>query len=193
MPPIPPNGIQVPAVLSIAGSDPSGGAGIQADLKTFTSIGVYGAAAITSLTTQNTMGVSGITVLPPELVRKQITEVLADLTVSHVKIGMVGSEETAIAIVEALRDFDGEVIYDPVIRSTSGKALCEENTPLTLAEHIVTRATVLTPNIPELAMLSGQSPDDLNLTGTESVTGLFNRFPNLAALALIGGHGQENG
>jgi len=192
MPPVSPKGIPVPTVLSIAGSDPSGGAGIQADLKTFAIVGVFGGAVITSLTVQNTLGVRGITVLAPELVREQITAVLADLTVSHVKIGMVGSAATALAITEALHDFHGEVIYDPVTKSTSGKALCEEDAPAALAEHLVSRATVLTPNLPELALLAGQ-PDVArkSLTKPETAAILFDRCPRLKAMTLTGGHGRD--
>ncbi|MDH3392652.1 MAG: bifunctional hydroxymethylpyrimidine kinase/phosphomethylpyrimidine kinase [Desulfobulbaceae bacterium] len=182
--------VQVQTVLSIAGSDPSGGAGIQADLKTFTVIGVYGGAVITSLTVQNTMGVRGITVIAPELVKEQITEVLADLDVSHVKIGMVGSEATAIAIEQALENFQGEVIYDPVTQATSGNALAQKGASAALVNHLASRATVLTPNIPEMTLLIGhpvdQQPD------TEAATILFDRFPRLKALILTGGHGPES-
>ncbi len=179
--------IPVQTVLSIAGSDPSGGAGVQADLKTFAVIGVYGGAVITSLTVQNTMGVRSITPLAPELVKEQITEVLNDLDVSHVKIGMVGSAATAIAINTALDDFQGEVIYDPVMKATSGKLLVEDDSLAALTEHLVARATVLTPNIPELFQLVGQNGTEL--TETEAAAILFKRCPNLKALALTGGHG----
>ncbi|MDH4322316.1 MAG: bifunctional hydroxymethylpyrimidine kinase/phosphomethylpyrimidine kinase [Desulfobulbaceae bacterium] len=180
--------IPVTTVLSIAGSDPSGGAGIQADLKTFAVIGVYGGAVISSLTVQNTMGVSSVIPLPPELVWEQISAVLADLAVSHVKIGMVGTLETAKAIGDALDDFEGEVIYDPVMRATSGKPLVEEDGAAVLAEHLVARATVLTPNIPELRQLVGRTNN--TLSEAEAAAGLFDRFPRLKALALTGGHGQ---
>ncbi len=182
--------IPVPTVLSIAGSDPSGGAGIQADLKTFAVIGVYGGAVISSLTVQNTMGVRSVAPLPPELVREQIRAVLTDLDVSHVKIGMVGATATAQAIGEALGDFNGEVIYDPVMRATSGKALVEENAAALLAEHLVARATVLTPNIPELHKLVGGA--DNTIGENEMAACLFARFPRLRALALTGGHGRAN-
>lgn len=188
--PTAPKRIPEQTVLSIAGSDPSGGAGIQADLKTFTVIGVYGGAVITSLTVQNTMGVHGITVLAPELVKEQITEVLADLDVSHVKIGMVGSEATAIAITEALHNFQGEVIYDPVMQATSGNALAEEGSSVALAEHIASRATVLTPNIPEMTLLTGHPIAKLPATAAAAI--LFDRYPRLKAVVLTGGHGPES-
>lgn len=184
------NRIPVQTVLSIAGSDPSGGAGIQADLKTFAVIGVYGGAVITSLTVQNTLGVRGITILAPELVKEQISEVLADLDVSHVKIGMVGSEATAIAIKDALQDFKGEVIYDPVMQATSGKALTEEGISVALTNHIASCATVLTPNIPEMSILTGHSTT--KLSEIDAATILFDRFPSLKAVILTGGHGPES-
>ena len=181
--------IPTPTVLSIAGSDPSGGAGIQADLKTFAVIGVYGGAVISSLTVQNTLGVRKVIPLAPELVREQICEVLADLAVSHIKIGMVGSTATARAISDALREFEGEVIYDPVMRSTSGKSLVEEDGAAVLAEFLVARATVITPNIPELALLVDRA--NTGRSETEAAASLFKRFPRLRAVALTGGHGEK--
>ena len=189
MPPNKPQRLPIPAVLSIAGSDPSGGAGIQADLKTFTAIGVYGGAVISSLTVQNTMGVRKVYPLPPEQVREQIEAVLADLSVSHIKIGMVGTISTAKVISEALADFHGEVIYDPVMRATSGKTLVEENASAALAEHLVARATVVTPNLPELLALTGHT--NAEITEADATALLFRRFPLLKAVALTGGHNPE--
>lgn len=178
-----------PVILSIAGSDPSGGAGIQADLKTFASLGVYGAAAITCLTVQNTMGVRSFTPLAPELVQEQIRAVLDDLPVSHVKIGMVGSAAIATAIAEALQDFHGEVIYDPVLRAGAGQSLLDDAARSALA-HLLDRATVLTPNLPELAALSG-SPCPSTEEIVAAVTALFQRHPRLAAVVVTGGHRDE--
>ena len=110
-------------ILTIAGSDPSGGAGIQADIKTFVTAGVYGAAAITSLTVQNTTGVFAVQPVEPSFIRDQISYVLADLNVSHIKIGMLGSAAAAAVISAVLADFSGEVIYDPVLVSSSGRRL----------------------------------------------------------------------
>lgn len=178
-----------PVLFTIAGSDPSGGAGIQADLKTFASLGVYGAAAITCLTVQNTQGVRSFTPLAPELVAEQIRVVLDDLPVSHVKIGMVGSAAIAAAIAAALRDFSGEVIYDPVLRAGSGHSLLEGDAGSALA-RLLDRATALTPNLPELTALTGlpcATADGI----IAAVAELFRRHPRLAAVAVTGGHRDE--
>lgn len=174
----------MPTVLTIAGSDPSGGAGIQADLKTFAAIGVYGGAVVSSITVQNTRGVERVEPLAPDLVREQIEAVLSDLAVSHVKIGMVGSAAVAEAIGRALRDFAGEVIYDPVLRASSGKSLFNANAMAALEEHLLGRATVLTPNLPEFGQLVGR------LAPEAGAAALFQRFPRLRAVAITGGHDQ---
>ena len=101
--------------ITIAGSDPSGGAGVQADLKTFTVIGVYGGAVISCLTAQNTLGVFAVQPVEPALVAKQITHVLTDLNVTHIKIGMLGSAAVAESIGKSLANYNGEIIYDPVL------------------------------------------------------------------------------
>jgi len=140
-----------PTVLTVAGSDPTGGAGIQADLKTMTAIGVYGAAAITCITVQNSRGVTESVPLDPGLVARQTQAVLADHHVTHIKIGMIGAIEIAAALGEILADFSGEVIYDPVLASTTGQSLlsCENLTEL--GNQLISRVTVLTPNGDELA------------------------------------------
>jgi hydroxymethylpyrimidine/phosphomethylpyrimidine kinase len=112
-------------VITIAGSDPSGGAGIQADIKTFTAIGVYCGAVISSLTVQNTLGVIGLQPVDPAFVKDQIACVLGDLDVSHIKIGMLGSAAVARSVCDALADFSGEIIYDPVLVSSSGQQLID--------------------------------------------------------------------
>jgi len=169
-------------VLSIAGSDPSGGAGIQADLKTFTALGVYGAAAITCLTVQNTGGVRAFSAVDPILVRRQIEAVLSDLPVSHVKIGMIGGAAAAKAVAEALADFSGEVVYDPVLAAGDGHALLPAADLAVLKTTVMNRATVLTPNLPELEILSGQP---------EAAASLFTACPRLRALVITGGHRRE--
>ncbi|HSR35854.1 MAG TPA: hydroxymethylpyrimidine/phosphomethylpyrimidine kinase, partial [Desulfurivibrionaceae bacterium] len=171
-----------PVILSIAGSDPSGGAGIQADLKTCATLGVYGAAAITCLTVQNTTGVRSFTLLAPELVREQIRAVLDDLPVSHVKIGMVGSAAIATVIAEALADFHGEVVYDPVLRAGAGQSLLEGEARAALSQ-LLARATALTPNLPELVALSG-SPCATAQEITVAVVALFQAHPRLAAVVV---------
>lgn len=177
------------AILSIAGSDPSGGAGIQADLKTFACLGVYGGAAVTCLTVQNTTGVRSFTPMAPELVQEQIRAVLDDLPVSHVKIGMVGSAAIATAIAEALTDFTGEVIYDPVLKAGAGQSLLDDDARTALG-HLLDRATVITPNLPELAALSGIScttRDEI----ANAVNTLLQRHPRLRAVVVTGGHRDE--
>jgi hydroxymethylpyrimidine/phosphomethylpyrimidine kinase len=177
------------AVLAIAGSDPSGGAGIQADLKTLAVIGVYGAAAITCLTAQNTLGVASVLPVAPEMVSSQIGLVLADLPVTHVKIGMVGTSAIAVAIGEALADFSGEVIYDPVLNASTGGPLLEESALAEVAKQVIGRATVLTPNIPELQIISGitcASREEILQAGRW----LFARYAKLRAIIVKGGHAE---
>ena len=179
----------LPAALSIAGSDPSGGAGIQADIKTFTVIGVYCGAAITALTSQNTMGVSSYLPLPAAFVRRQVQEVLDDLNVTHIKIGMVGNGEIAAALGEVLSSFAGEVIYDPVIKSSSGTSLFGPGSRA-ITEHLLPRTTFLTPNIAELEILTGRECTD-TATALNAAQGLFALAPRLKAVCLKGGHMDE--
>lgn len=181
---------KVETVLSIAGSDPSGGAGIQADLKTFVSIGVYGAAAITCLTAQNTLGVSSYLPVDPCFVRKQVELVLQDLFVTHIKIGMTGTEEIVKVIGDLLADFKGEVICDPVIRASDGHALLGKKSVVCLCDHIINRATILTPNLAELRMITDEAcmdPDEAVQAGIS----LFDRFKGLRAVVIKGGHLEE--
>ncbi|MBI5556050.1 MAG: bifunctional hydroxymethylpyrimidine kinase/phosphomethylpyrimidine kinase [Deltaproteobacteria bacterium] len=178
-----------PAALSIAGSDPSGGAGIQADIKTFTVLGVYGGAAITALTSQNTMGVTSFMSLPAAFVKKQVRDVLDDLNVTHIKIGMVGNREIAEVLGEILSGFTGEIIYDPVLKSSSGNFLfaggCE-----TVIRHIISHSTFLTPNIPELEILTARKCPDADAALT-AAQGLFALSPTLKGVCLKGGHLNE--
>jgi len=181
---------QTPIAFTIAGSDPSGGAGIQADLKTFSTIGVYGAAAITSLTFQNTQGVTGCFTPSPDVVRQQIESVLQDLNVTHIKIGMTGSGEIADTIAETLFDFQGEIIYDPVRISSSGADLMPGNNSTASWKNLISRATVLTPNRSELELLAGcqlHSAED----GLATAKKILSYFPRLRILCLTGGHFEE--
>jgi hydroxymethylpyrimidine/phosphomethylpyrimidine kinase len=178
-------------VLSIAGSDPTGGAGIQADLKTMTSIGVFGAAAVTCVTVQNSHGVVRIECLPPDLVYQQIQAVLADYSTTHVKIGMVGNLSIAEAICESLSCFAGEIIYDPVMLSSSGQSLMEECLPEAPA-HLVRQCTVLTPNIPELARLSGTEIKN-HQDALRQAEQLFAQYKRLRAILVKGGHMIQDG
>jgi len=147
-----------PSVLSIAGSDPSGGAGIQADLKTFAAHGVYGMAVITALTAQNTRAVAGVAAVDPDFVRLQLRTVLSDIRPDAVKIGMVGSAGIADAVADGLDGYDGPVVLDPVMVATSGAPLLEPSAEAALQERLVPRASLVTPNLPEAARLFGAHP-----------------------------------
>ncbi|MFT5679495.1 MAG: hydroxymethylpyrimidine/phosphomethylpyrimidine kinase [Myxococcota bacterium] len=140
-------------VLSIAGSDPSGGAGIQADLKTFLDHHVYGMAVITALTAQSTTGVTGVHPVPPDFVTRQIATLRADLPVDAIKLGMLASADIIAAVAEALSDYDGPVVLDPVMVSTSGHHLITPDAIDTLRDQLLSLATVVTPNLPESAIL----------------------------------------
>ena len=178
---------QVKTALSIAGSDPSGGAGIQADLKTFSALGVYGLAAVTALTAQNTQGVQAVRAVPASFVRQQIESVLSDIRVDAVKIGMLGEPDIVQAVCDVLKREDhGPVILDPVMVATSGDVLLSEKGVRVLTETLMPLADLVTPNIPEARALLGR--DDLE--------------PRDMALALLdlgakaalvkGGHGERD-
>lgn len=144
----------IPIALTIAGSDSSGGAGIQADLKTFSALGVYGASAITALTAQNTQGVSGIHEVPAEFVTAQIDAVFSDLAVDAVKIGMVSQRGVIAAIVAGLARWQPKyVVVDPVMIATSGDRLLSPEAIDALRGDLVPRAQLVTPNLPEAAAL----------------------------------------
>jgi hydroxymethylpyrimidine/phosphomethylpyrimidine kinase len=143
-----------PIALTIAGSDSSGGAGIQADLKTFSALGVYGASAITALTAQNTQGVDAVLVVPPDFVARQIRVVARDLDLNAVKIGMLATSEIIEAVAEQLKALvDIPLVLDPVMVAASGDALLDEDAVETLRNLLLPRATLITPNLPEAAKL----------------------------------------
>jgi hydroxymethylpyrimidine/phosphomethylpyrimidine kinase len=142
--------------LTIAGSDSSGGAGIQADLKTFSALGVYGASAITALTAQNTQGVTGIHDVPPDFIVAQIDAVFADLDVDAVKIGMLSQSGAIVAIAKTLdRHRAQNVVLDPVMIAASGARLLANDAIETLRKELISRALLITPNLPEAAALTG--------------------------------------
>ncbi len=147
--------MSVATALSIAGSDPSGGAGIQADLKAFSARGVYGMAAITALTAQNTQGVTGVHVVPAEFVHNQIRTVFDDIRVDAVKIGMIANAEIADAVADALSDFTGKIVLDPVMIAKGGHPLLQEEAVSALTAKLLPLATVLTPNLPEAGAILG--------------------------------------
>ena len=147
---------RVPAVLSIAGSDSGGGAGIQADLKAFARVGVHGMTAVTAITAQNTVGVEAVEAISPQVIVAQVRAVVEDIGVDAVKIGMLGTAETVEVVVEAL-GYVGEapVVIDPVMIAESGAQLLDEDARMALAEKLLPLAAVITPNIPEARVLTG--------------------------------------
>jgi hydroxymethylpyrimidine/phosphomethylpyrimidine kinase len=149
----------VPVVLSIAGSDSGGGAGIQADIKAFAAAGVHGATAITAVTVQNTVAVSAVHTVPPDIIQAQVRVVAEDLGVDAVKIGMLGDVATIEAVAAALDALPGDppVVHDPVMVAESGARLLPEEAVEALVGLIVPRATVVTPNLMEARVLAGHA------------------------------------
>jgi hydroxymethylpyrimidine/phosphomethylpyrimidine kinase len=144
-----------PRILIIAGSDSGGGAGIQADIKTVTMLGGHAMTAITALTAQNTLGVDAVMPVPTAFVLKQIDAVVSDIGVDAVKIGMIGSAETAMTVADRLGDLDVPIVFDPVMIASSGSALADEAT-IAAFERLMSIASVVTPNLPELEALGGE-------------------------------------
>jgi hydroxymethylpyrimidine/phosphomethylpyrimidine kinase len=183
----------IPIVLSIAGSDPSGGAGIQADLKTFSALGAYGGAVMTALTAQNTRGVTGIHNVPPDFVALQIDTVFADLHVDAVKVGMISTAEIARAVAGSLRRAQARnIVLDPVMIAKSGHALLDPMAVAALREELVPLATIVTPNLPEAGvLLDGEMPRTLDEM-RDAVRALHRLGP--AYVYLKGGHlgGEES-
>jgi hydroxymethylpyrimidine/phosphomethylpyrimidine kinase len=174
--------------LTIAGSDSSAGAGIQADLKTFSALGVYGATVIASLTAQNTLGVQGVFDIPAPFVRQQLDSVFDDLAVAAVKIGMLSSSEIMVAVAEGLAGREvGNIVLDPVMISTSGHRLIAPDAIETLRRHLIPRALLVTPNLPEAAALL----DDAPALDEAGMVAQAKRIRALGASAVLvkGGHG----
>jgi hydroxymethylpyrimidine/phosphomethylpyrimidine kinase len=178
-----------PVALTIAGSDSSGGAGIQADLKTFAAFGVYGASVITALTAQNTQGVSGIHQVPAAFVSAQIDAVFADLAVGAVKIGMVAQLEVIDAIVAGLDRWKPDhIVLDPVMVATSGDRLIATDAVEALRTRLIPRASLITPNLPEAAALLDE-PVAANEAAVEN-QGKRLLSMGCGAVLIKGGHGQ---
>ena len=174
-------------VLSIAGSDPSGGAGIQADLKAFSARGVYGMAVLTALTAQNTQGVSGVHLVPPQFVADQINAVFADVRVDAVKIGMIANAGIADAVAGALTDHrDIPIVIDPVMIAKGGAALLAPEAVDVLTRRLLPLATLLTPNLPEAAALLHQPVATIRAEMAEQAERLRALGP--AAVLVKGGH-----
>lgn len=149
--------LSIGRVLVIAGSDSSGGAGIQADIKTITMLGGYGASAVTALTAQNTMGVHKIHNVPPDFIRAQIETMLEDIGADVIKIGMLGSKEIIFAVIDVIKPFvkNGvKLVLDPVMVAKGGAALLEKDSVAVFCEELLPLATIITPNIFEAEILS---------------------------------------
>jgi hydroxymethylpyrimidine/phosphomethylpyrimidine kinase len=177
----------IPAVLSIAGSDSGGGAGIQADLKAFARCGVHGMTAITAITAQNTVGVEAVEAVAPEMIVAQVRAVAEDIGVDAIKIGMLGTAATVEAVVEALALVgDAPVVIDPVMVSESGAVLLDGDAQSALLGRLLPLTSVATPNIPEARELTGlpeeASQEDL-------VRQLFALGPK--AVVVTGGHSED--
>ena len=178
-----------PVALTIAGSDSSGGAGIQADLKTFAALGVYGASVITALTAQNTKAISAIHPLPADFVTAQLDAVFGDLDVGAVKIGMVAQLSTIEAVAASLRRWSPKhVVLDPLMVSTSGDRLLAEDAIEALRTKLIPAASLITPNLPEAAVLLGE-PVAASETAIES-QGRKLLAMGCPAVLIKGGHGQ---
>jgi hydroxymethylpyrimidine/phosphomethylpyrimidine kinase len=176
-----------PIVATIAGSDSSGGAGIQADLKTFAALGVYGASIITALTAQNTHGVLAIHQPPPRFVAEEIEAVYSDLAVSATKIGMLGEAGIATAVAEGLRRFNAvNLVLDPVMISTSGRRLASPDTVEAMKRLLFPVARLVTPNLDEAAALLGEA----HATDESAMVEQGERLLRLGAAAVLvkGGH-----
>jgi len=152
---------RIPHALSIAGVDPSGGAGVLADIKTMSALGAYGTAVIAALTAQNTQGVTGIAPVAPEFVAQQIDTLFADVPIDAVKIGMLGQKLVTRVVAERMAHWNpAHLVLDPVMIAKSGDALLEPAAVAELREALVPRATMITPNLPEAGVLLDTSPAD---------------------------------
>jgi len=176
-----------PRILSIAGSDSSGGAGIQADIKTITMLGGYAMTAITAITAQNTVGVQGIVALAPEMVAQQIASCIGDIGVDAIKIGMLHDAAVIAAVAVALEGVEAPVVLDPVMIATSGAALIAPDAVAAMRELLFPRAALITPNLPELAALAGRDVPD-----TEAMIEAASQLAEATGAAVLakGGHAE---
>ena len=177
---------RTPVALTIAGSDSGGGAGIQADLKAFARCGVHGTSAIVALTAQNTVGVTAIHPIPPQMILAQVRAVAADIGVDAVKVGMLADETTIEAVAEALGELEGApIVVDPVMVAESGAVLLEPEAKGALIERVLPLATVATPNLPEARELTGLGEDAAAEELARAVLAL-----GPGAVVVTGGHGD---
>lgn len=175
-------------VLSIAGSDSSGGAGIQADLKTLSSLGIYGATAITAITAQNTQGVRAQLAIAPEMVFDQISAVIEDIAPCVIKIGMLSNTEIANAVADALEEYDVPIILDPVMVSSSGHRLLSAEAQEVIKQRLLPMTRLITPNIPEMEALAAMS-----VSTTAQKAQAANYLISLGAQAVLLKGGHEEG
>ena len=176
--------------LTIAGSDSGGGAGIQADLKTFSALGCYGMSVVTALTAQNTTGVTGIHAVPPDFVVQQMAAVFSDIGADAVKIGMLYSAELIQVVADGLRRHEAaNIVLDPVMVAQSGDKLLQDAAITALKDHLLPLATVLTPNLPEAAVLLGREVNGLD--GMQAAAKSLAAFGSRSVL-LKGGHAQDD-
>ncbi len=174
--------------LTIAGSDSGGGAGIQADLKTFSALGVYGASVITAITAQNTRGVTDVENVSPAMVAAQMQAVFSDIAVDAVKIGMVSRAETIEIIAEGLRTPGRKVVLDPVMVATSGDRLLRPEAVAALKRDLLPLALIVTPNLPEAAALTGRDIADSETEMARQAEMLL--AAGAGAVLIKGGHGH---
>jgi hydroxymethylpyrimidine/phosphomethylpyrimidine kinase len=180
---------RIPTVLSIAGSDSGGGAGIQADLKAFARCGVHGTTAITAITAQNTVGVDAVDPVSPGVIAAQVSAVVEDIGVDAVKVGMVGTAEAIEGVVACLAlmvDPDVPIVVDPVMVAESGASLLDPDAQEALVVRLLPMATIVTPNIPEARMLSGAGEADSQEDLAREVLALGPR-----AVVVTGGHSDR--
>lgn len=172
-------------VLIIAGSDSSGGAGIQADIKTCAAFGAYSATAVTAVTVQNTQGVTAVEIMPAEIVRAQIRAVLFDIGADVIKIGMLGNAAIIDVVAQELADVDAYIVLDPVMVATSGDSLLTEDAVALMRDKLVPLCDVITPNVPEAALLTG-----LPVTDVEELIAAGEKLMAMGAYAALmkGGH-----
>jgi hydroxymethylpyrimidine/phosphomethylpyrimidine kinase len=176
----------MPIALTIAGSDPSGGAGIQADLKTFAAHGVYGASAVTALTVQSTRGVESVTPLEADLVTAQIEALAGDLDIAATKVGMLATAAIVEAVAAAIKELDLPlVVVDPILVSSSGARLLDDDGARVLCSQLLPLARVVTPNVPEAEALTGLRLDSL-AAARDAATRLHKM--GAAAVVITGGH-----
>lgn len=153
---------QVPTALTFAGTDPSGGAGIQADLKTFQELKSYGMSVITSVVAQNTNGVQDVHHLPVEIIKQQLKSVISDIPVHAFKTGMIANRDMMKVIADGISNLDGFYVMDPVMVATSGDSLIDQNARLFLRENLLPLTTLVTPNIPEAEFITGNKIETTN-------------------------------